>query len=85
MLPSDLVGALAAIALAIPACKDQYYRFHRERQQRKAKQSPWPGLREILKEAWETKRAEYDGKDSILLAGGAIGLFVSFALKAFDI
>jgi len=38
-----------------------------------------------LKEAWEAKPAEYDGKDSILLAGGAIGLFVSFALKAFDV
>jgi hypothetical protein len=81
MLWSDIIGAIASALLAVPAIKDQIYRFLRKSEEAKISQSRWPGLRSRIADAWEFKRAEYDGKDSFFLGAGAIGLFVSFALK----
>jgi hypothetical protein len=81
MLWSDFIGAVASVMLATPAIKDQIYRFLRKSEERKALQSHWPGLRNTIAGAWETKRSEYDGKDSFFLGAGALGLLLSFILK----
>jgi hypothetical protein len=81
MLWSDFIGAVAAAMLAVPAIKDQIYRFWRKSEEQKAPRSHWPGLRKTIADAWETKRSEYDGRDSFFLGAGAFGLFLSFLLK----
>jgi hypothetical protein len=82
---SDTVGAIASLSIAIPALKDQIYRFRREREIQKAARSPWPGLRSIVAAAWESRRHDYDGFDSFFLGGGGIGLVIAFLLKAFGL
>lgn len=82
---SDMIGAIASLALAIPALKDQLYRFYRERERQKASKSPWPGLRAIVASAWERRRHDYDGYDSLFLASGGLGLVLAFALKALGV
>jgi len=84
VLYSDVVGAIAGVALAIPPIKDQFYRFRRASVLRKENHSPWPGLRRAAAAAWELKRSEYDGKDSIAFAVGSLGLVVSFVMKVFS-
>jgi len=84
MLASDLVGGLGAVALAAPAVKDQYYRFRRAHEADKEPTSPAPKLREILARAWEKRRNDYDGLDSLLTAAGAVLILLSFVLKMFD-
>lgn len=81
MLASDLIGAIAAGALAYPAIKDQYLRFVRERERLRAQTGSLPRYREIVAAGWEAKRSDYDGLDSLLLAGGGLGLVVAFVLK----
>ncbi len=81
MLASDVVGLLASIALAIPAVRDQLYRFRQAGQQRKKTGSPWPGLRKSLAQGWQVKRDSFYPSDSLMVAGGAIGLCASFLLK----
>jgi hypothetical protein len=83
VLYSDVVGAIAGVALAIPPLKDQWYRFRRASVLRRQDRAPWPGIRRAVAHAWELKRIEYDGKDSIALSVGSLGLVVSFAMKAF--
>jgi len=80
--PSDILGVVAGIALAFPHFKDQYYRLRREIEEREREKSKWPGLRKAMSHAWESKRLEYDGLDSIILAGGALSLILSFILHA---
>jgi hypothetical protein len=82
ILCSDVVGVVAGLMLAFPHFKDQVYRFRREREKRLAENSPVPDLRQILVDAWESKRLEYDGLDSAILAAGAGALVISFVLKA---
>ncbi|HEY2661663.1 MAG TPA: hypothetical protein VGI79_18225 [Caulobacteraceae bacterium] len=84
MLASDLFGGAGALLLAIPALKDQFYRFNREAQSRREASSPWPGLRKAAKDAWEERRNDYDGVDSLMTAAGAVGLVLAFLLKLFD-
>lgn len=84
MLLSDLIGGAAAILLAIPAIKDQLYRFKREEERRKQTASPWPGLRKAAANAWERRRNDYDGIDSLMTAIGAAALCLAFALKLFE-
>jgi hypothetical protein len=79
---SDVLGVIAGLALAFPHFKDQYYRFRRDSENRRQNKSPWPGLRKALATAWEEKRADYDGLDSIVLATGALVLVASFVLQA---
>jgi hypothetical protein len=81
MLPSDLVGGLGALALAVPAVKDQYYRFRRAREAAKESTSPAPKLRQILASAWEKRRNDYDGLDSLFTAVGALLILLSFTIK----
>ncbi len=81
MLLSDFVGLAASIALAIPAVKDQWYRFSHAAEKRRKNRSPWPGLRGSLVQAWQEKRESFDAWDSLLVAIGAIGLCASFLLK----
>lgn len=83
MLASDLIGAIAGLALAYPAGKDQYFRYMRELERAKAKAGPIPRFREIVAAGWEAARSDYDGIDSLLLALGGAGLFLSFILKCF--
>jgi hypothetical protein len=83
MLWSDVFGILAGALLAIPPIKDQYYRFSREQQKKLARTSPLPPLRIIIANAWEERRNDYDGRDTICLASGGIGIFLAFILKAF--
>lgn len=85
MLISDLVGGAGGILIAVPAVKDQFYRFHRNAEERKAANSAWPGLRNAAKNAWERKRNDYDGLDSFMTMIGAIGITLSFVLKIFDV
>jgi hypothetical protein len=73
---------MASLALTVPAFKDQIYRLNRERENRKAIGSPWPGLRAMLAAAWERRRHDYDGSDSFFLATGGIGLVVAFLVKS---
>jgi hypothetical protein len=81
MLWSDFIGAVASAMLAVPAIKDQIYRFLRKSEEQKAPGSHWPGIRNTIAGAWESKRSEYDGKDSFFLGAGALGLLLSFLLK----
>jgi hypothetical protein len=85
MLWSDIIGALAGTLLAVPPIKDQYYRFSREHQNRLASKSPLPAFRTLLSKVWEERRNEYDGRDSICLAVGGVGLIFAFALKIFGV
>lgn len=73
MLASDAIGGVAGVLLAIPAVKDQFYRFNRERERLKAANSPWPGLRKAAQKAWEDRRNDYDGLDSLMTMAGAGG------------
>jgi hypothetical protein len=84
MLWSDIIGALGGVLLALPPIKDQYLRFSREHQKRLASESPLPAFRNLLSTAWEERRNEYDGRDSICLAVGGVGLVFAFALKMFE-
>jgi hypothetical protein len=84
MLLSDLIGGAGGIFIAIPAVKDQAYRFNREREERKAENSPWPGLRKASSRAWEHRRNDYDGYDSFMTMLGALGITRSFVLKLFE-
>lgn len=81
---SDLIGGAGGILIAVPAVKDQFYRFSREREERRSKKSPWPGLRKASSRAWEGRRNEYDGYDSFMTMLGALGITLSFLLKLFD-
>lgn len=83
MLLSDLLGGLGAAALAYPAAKDQYFRFRRADEARRAMHSPAPKLRTILADAWEARRNDYDGVDSLLTAAGALLILLAFVLKMF--
>lgn len=85
MLVSDWVGGAGGILIAIPAVKDQFYRFARDDQERKAASSPWPGLRRAARSAWERRRNDYDGWDSLMTMLGAIGIALSFGLKLFEL
>lgn len=82
MLASDIIGALASLAAAIPAIKDQVLRFRRAAEKRRESKSPVPGFRALAASAWEYKRHAYDAADSLLLAIGCVGLFLAFGLKA---
>jgi hypothetical protein len=84
VLLSDLIGGGGGILTAVPAVKDQIYRFGREREERKAEKSPWPGLRKASSRAWERRRNDYDGYDSFMTMLGALGIALSFVLKLFD-
>ncbi|RBP01258.1 hypothetical protein DFR50_15720 [Roseiarcus fermentans] len=84
MSPSDLIGGLGGIFIAAPAVKDQIYRFYRDAEDRKAKSSPWPGLRQAAGRAWERRRNDYDGLDSFMTMIGALAITLSFVLKLFD-
>lgn len=81
---SDMIGGVGGILIAIPAIKDQVYRFNREREDRKAENSPWPGLRKTSSRAWERRRNSYDGYDSLMTLLGALGIALSFLLKLAD-
>jgi hypothetical protein len=85
MLASDLVGSAGAVALAIPAVRDQYHRFRRARETARAPKSPAPKLRHILARAWERRRNAYDGLDSLSTAIGAVLILFSFILKMCDV
>ena len=84
MLLSDLTGGAGGILIAVPAVKDQIYRFNRDSQERKVKKSPWPGLRKAAGAAWERRRNDYDGLDSFMTMVGAFAIALSFLLKLFD-
>ena len=84
MLISDLAGGVGGVLLAIPPVKDQFYRYKRSSAQRREANSSWPGLRKVVKEAWETRRNDYDGVDSLFTLAGAAALALSFALKLVD-
>ena len=85
MLASDFMGAVAGVLVAIPAFKDQYYRFQREQQKRQQSSSRFPGVRATIASAWERKRSSYDGIDTAFLGAGGIGLVLSFLLKLADL
>lgn len=85
MLVSDWVGGAGGILIAVPAVKDQIYRFQRNAEERKAEHSPWPGLRRVARDAWERRRNDYDGWDLFMTMAGALGIALSFALKMFDV
>lgn len=84
MLLSDLIGGLGGLLLAIPALKDQYYRFKRADEARRQRSSPAPKLRQILSNAWEARRNDYDGMDSAMTAAGAVAVLLAFGFKLFD-
>jgi hypothetical protein len=84
VLLSDFIGGAGGVLIAIPAIKDQVYRFNRDRQKRKKGQAPWPGLRDAASRAWEGRRNAFDGYDSLLTMVGALGIALSFLLKLFD-
>jgi hypothetical protein len=84
VLLSDLIGGIGGVLIAVPAVKDQIYRFNRDAQDRKTKSSPWPGLRRAASAAWERRRNDYDGMDSFLTMVGALGITLSFVMKLFD-
>lgn len=67
--------------LAIPACKDQVYRYFRNKQTTKASQSRFSGMRRFLAGQFEERRESYSGWDSLFLGIGAFGLFLSFLFK----
>ena len=81
---SDWVGGVGGILIAIPAIKDQCYRFKRYAEVRNEKKSPWPGLRKIAQAAWERRRNDYDGLDSFMTMIGALGIAASFIFKIFN-
>lgn len=81
MLPSDLSGLFGSIALAVPAIRDQYWRFHATRQERQAGESAIGGLRRHIRDAFEVKRNKFDAFDSLLALTGTALLMVSFGLK----
>ena len=83
VLTSDLLGFIAALLLLIPPVKDQAYRFKAAQQERKDKRSPWPGLRNIIAQAWRRKRDSYDGWDSAFMFFGFLGLAASFFVKLY--
>jgi hypothetical protein len=84
LLLSDLIGGAGGILIAVPAVKDQIYRFNREREERKGENSPWPGLRKASSRAWERRRNDYDGYVSFMTMLGALGITLSFVMKLFD-
>jgi hypothetical protein len=84
LLLSDLIGGAGESCWAIPAVKDQCYRFKSNAQKRKRENSPWPGLNEIIRAAWEERRNDYDGRDSVLTMAGALGITLSFIIKLFE-
>lgn len=81
LLLSDFLGGAGGVLIAVPAVKDQVYRFHREAQARRQADSPWPGLREAARNAWEQRRNDYDGTDSLVSLLGALAITLSFLLK----
>lgn len=83
MALSDLIGGAGGLLIAIPAVKDQVYRFNRTSQDRKATNSPWPGLRNAASAAWEHRRNGFDGLDSLFTLLGAGGIAGSFFMKIF--
>ena len=85
MLLSDWIGGAGGILLAIPAVKDQYYRFKRDAQERKEASSPLPNLRQVLGVAWEKRRNGYEGPDSLMTLAGALAIALSFVLKLFEL
>ena len=85
MLASDLIGALAGGALSVPAVKDQYYRYARNWELRKAETKRLARFRRVIADAWESKRSGYDGLDLVFAAAGTLGLVVAFVLKLFDL
>jgi hypothetical protein len=84
VLLSDFIGGVGEILIAIPAIKDQVYRFNSDRQKRKKANAPWPGLRDAASRAWEGGRNAFDGRDSLMTMLGALGIALSFVLKLFD-
>ena len=85
MLASDVIGVFAGVALAIPACKDQAFRYAKAREKKKAEVGKLKRFREIVAMAWEEKRADFDTLDSLLTAVGTLGLVASFLLKLADL
>ena len=85
MAASDTFGILGSLALAIPAVRDQYYRFRQAAQARKRKASPWPGLRTAVMAAWQVRRDAFHPVDSLLALLGALGLAAAFMLKSMDL
>jgi hypothetical protein len=81
MLASDVIGFVGSLFLLVPAAKDQLYRFKTDQQTRKSANSPWPGVRNAIASAWRVKRESYDGRDSLCMLLGALGLFSAFLLK----
>ena len=85
MLLSDLVGAAAGAALAVPALKDQFLRYRRAHvTSRNSGKRGLARFRAVVADGWEAVRAEYSGWDSLLLLGGSLGILLSFGLKLFD-
>lgn len=81
MLASDMVGVVASLALLVPAVKDQYARFFMSKEERRARSSTWPQLRDVSASTWRAQRDGFDGWDSLFLGGGALLLLISFGLK----
>jgi len=82
MSPSDFVGGVAGVCLAVAPVKDQLMRLREHQQTVKEKTSPLRQLRQALGRAWSTRRNGYDGLDSFLTMSGALGITLAFAMKA---
>lgn len=82
MLPSDGIGAVAGLLLAIPPLKDQWGRFREMRHHNV--QTKIPVTRQILAGALRAKREAFSGYDTLMLATGSLGILASFGLKLFD-
>jgi hypothetical protein len=84
VLVSDIAGGIGGVLLAAPAVKDQWLRLRAARQQQLKNDGVWPGLNDLMSKAWEHRRNEFDGIDSLSTLVGSLMIVAAFGLKLFD-
>jgi hypothetical protein len=85
MLLSDIVGSLSGILLLAPPVRDQVLRYRALREARKGENSPAPNLRQVLRNAIDSRRNDFNGLDSLATGLGGLGIVACFGLKLLEL
>jgi hypothetical protein len=79
MPASDVMGLVAAVLLAVPGGRDQYYRFRQWRTMPKGTKLAVFYAR--IEQSWHDRRDAYNGTDALCTLAGGVLLALTFAFK----